>query len=314
MNDYFEQNKKLILQLANTEAGRFLLGLKDKDRIIKISPNSVHQLKDFQNGKSIIQAKFWACDNVAQIFLPTLAKVEIAQDYQPIKDKYEAFLHFSGLEKRLEYPQIYLETANFYSTSEDGKTRHSTISGDWETWDDARGVQGDEGVDKTTGDDGMEAHFEYIAGSGYGLVRGWARFNYTSLPQSAVINSATYKFYGRAYGTTADQGIVIAQGNQGPTLEASDHASYGAEWGRFTTPAGSDQWNSASLNSTGKSAINKGGYTEYAYLNARDFDNQPVSSNGHWGMLWDASEVGSTQHYMEITYTLAGGIFLHNYL
>jgi hypothetical protein len=298
MNDYFEQNKKLILQLANTEAGRFLLGLKDKDRIIKVSPNSVHQLKDFQNGEAVIQAKFWACDNVAQIFLPILTKIEIAQDYQPIKDKYEAFLHFSELERNRKYPQIYLD--DFYTTSEDGTIQRGWVS----TWSDARDGAG-QNINKTGTT--MNARAAFLSGVGYEVYRSFCVTNTSPLPDAAIIISAVWNLsmtQGAGNGN-----LVCCQGTQGDTLELADYQAFvRTDFGRLTNPGAG--WQTLSLNSSGINNINKTGNSYWCFQHHLDFDN--VAPTDQPILIIETSEA-TNKPYLTVTYQ-KGGAFLHNFL
>lgn len=302
----FKERQKELLWLANTEAGRYLLGIKEKEPVIKVTPNSVH-LKLEPN---LFVAKIWTYERVAKEFLPFLSYQEILEKDLNLRleneiEKYKAFLHFENLERNYKYPTIFLKTDSYYSTSEDGYTVNAAPGG-WETWTEARGVQGDEQVDKTETE--YKAYFQRY-GAKYMLHRGWFRIDYSSLSTDADISSATYKFYGRFYNSSdSTSGIVLAKGNQGATLEAADHNSYGAEYGRLDSGlSGSDAWASVSLNSTGIADINKGGHSEYAVLNIRDFNNNEPSTDGYWGVAGvDTSEVTS-EHYVEVTYPLPSG-------
>src|SRR3990167_10504580 len=102
--------KFMNLKLANTDAGRFLLGIKDNRKIVKLTPNSYH----LQNDERSVTAIFYTYNFVERKLQPIIDKIDIADDY--IENEHDAFLHYSGLEeKHWKYPHVYLATDTFNS-------------------------------------------------------------------------------------------------------------------------------------------------------------------------------------------------------
>ena len=71
MNDgYFEKNQKLLLSLVNTEGGRYLLGIKEKEKVVKVSPSSYHLLDGVEGKNLVIRGKFYCYEAIAKTLLP----------------------------------------------------------------------------------------------------------------------------------------------------------------------------------------------------------------------------------------------------
>ena len=69
-----------ISELINSEAGRFLIGEKGKEQIVKVTENSYHKLMGFQDKRPILQAKFFTYNRIEQVFQPIIDKQRIASD------------------------------------------------------------------------------------------------------------------------------------------------------------------------------------------------------------------------------------------
>lgn len=231
MKNYFIKHQKDLLWLANTEAGRYLLGIKNKKRIVKLSPNSFHQLRDFRNDRSIIEARFYTGNTVASILLPILTKMQIAdQEYKKILDKREAFSHFSGLEeKRWKYPQIYLTVSTFigHVTGSGNITK-----GDQSTWTEAR--------DAASGTATPGATSAYIQGTISGglfyVQRVFLPMDTSSLPAGFVVSTATLLTKQSAASRGAGSTAAVVQSTQASntTLANSDFSLIGTTKGSDT--------------------------------------------------------------------------------
>lgn len=93
---YFKTNQKQILSLLNTEGGRFMLGV-DKRPIVKITPNSVHQLVGFEKDRVVLEAKMYTRDCFASLILP-INKVDILDfEYKGKYDREKALHVFQSL-------------------------------------------------------------------------------------------------------------------------------------------------------------------------------------------------------------------------
>ncbi len=106
---YRNNPKSLFRKYANSEAGRYLLGIKDGFPIVKVTPNSYHQLVDIQNDIPLIRAMFYTDNFIQKQLEIPLTKMAIAEEYKHIEKPYEAFVHYAGLELH-QYPRIYLAT------------------------------------------------------------------------------------------------------------------------------------------------------------------------------------------------------------
>lgn len=311
--------------MANSPAGRHLLGIKEKYPIVKVDPNGWHFLVDFKKDKPVYVAKFFCYEKVAKFFLPSLVKMEIYEkEYKKIQDNYQAFTHFSDLERNYKYPQIYLTTTPYYAGAGDGFVwTQSTV---WNTVHDA-----------TTGTADSTGATVYVgvgmSGTNYRIRRGFFPPNTSGLPDSAEISAGLlYLWPPSAVNDSDNDGedyiVVIGETTQADptTLEAEDFDQCGA----INNPTeGSDkidlgnitdgQYNIWTLNATGISWIKKTAADPYTMLGVREghdcLDHAYVGADGTNNSLYiQASEyTGIDQDpYLSVTYTVEGGAFLFN--
>lgn len=267
---FFRKYAKDLLWMTNSEAGRFLLGIKDKDKIVKLSPNSFHQLRDFRNGKAIIEARFSTRNIVAEIFLPLLTKMEIAnREYKHIEKPYEAFLHFSGLEpKRYTYPSIFLVTETF------AEADNVTVRTNHAVWATARGGTGATAFP-------LAQHETSLTAGTYRIDRGFMHFNTAALPDTATITSAFVRINGSA-GADADTvtGHIVSSTAASPPT-ASDWANIGAtSFGSYVFAGFPTGNKDVTLDTNGIANISLTGLSKFGLRTNRDIDDSaPTGTN-----------------------------------
>ncbi len=297
--EWFLKHQKYLLQLANTEAGKYLLGTKDP--IIKLTPNSCHQFVGMQGKKPIIRAKFQTSDWVAEVLAPILTKMDLADRY--ITDPYGAFLHFSGLQLSPKLPQIFLATMNPVSNAADGRIwAHDT------TWAAVRAAASGT-VDATI----FIQAFKENASSFY-IGRGNLPFDTSSLTAGATVTAATLDTYPTAKGD-ADNGatgyITVTQSTFANAIspQATDFPNFGTTEGidaagrADITGITLSATLTFTLNATGIGFVNKTGYTQLALKIGYDNANVEVTGNNY--VQFNSSADVSGKPTLNITYTPA---------
>ena len=110
-------DKQIVLETLNTEAGRYILGEKDSFPIFKFTDNSYHQIIE-NNGKTVLcRAKIFPMKYVRHHFEPIFTKIDIANEHKYAQQLNAAFLHFSGLKYNRFLPNIFLDTATLYGNA-----------------------------------------------------------------------------------------------------------------------------------------------------------------------------------------------------
>lgn len=305
---------KEIIKLINTEAGRHLLGIKDGYPVIKISDNSFHQLVDFRGGRPVIRATFYCRPWIKELFGTIVEKMQIANDeYKFIEDKYEAFLHYSGLEERnYKYPQVFLIQTTFISGAGDGYVRNSGL-----TWSTVQSASTGTFVDSTSAS--QTCALTTFLAPNYYIDRGFFPFDTSSLGASADVTAADFKVYSSG---KIDNGgsIHLVQTSQASntTLTTSDFGSVGGTNGATPKTIASvtiNSYNTWSLNATGLGFIVKTGFTKLGLRASKDFNNVAPTAQDDINNVSYSEDISSKQPNLIITYTLsAGGAFLFNLL
>lgn len=265
--DYYSD----ILTLINTDAGRKLVGITDRDRIFKVSPNSYHLLrkKGYKTGVFFIE------NDIAKIFIPIIDKMRIAQ-----KLSYKAFLHYGDL-KRGSFPQIYLATQQFNSnTAGTGQVRDTEAQATgWATIiGRATGTAADASSDPYAGN--------ILSGGNLTCARGYTPFDTSSIGSGATLipGANTIQLYVNI-NTTTDSltfGVFASTQASNITLATSDYSLIGSTL--FASIAATsltlNSYNTLTLNPTGEANLSKVGFSKFAYRLSGDYNSvAPTGDN-----------------------------------
>lgn len=310
----FKQYERDILVYANTDGGRFLLQQKDKFPIVKVAPNAYfEQLPD---GKT--RGTFWGIDAVSNLFIPTLDKLRIIGEtkYAPsLLEQYEAFLHFSGLERKFfRYGDIYLDTYNPDTSHEDGRVYRT---GNDETWAAQQGGNG-QGAQQGSADPGNEwvqLQTSTTSNQWAQCIRGIAQFDTSAIPDDSIIDSATLGLYiiNRDQ-TIAGQSvnIVDAPTADPTTLAAGDYQTMGStQLATALTLAGmtNSVFNTWTFNSTGRASISLTGTSKYGFRFVSDITNTAPTWASNVGAAmnarWHTTNAGSSKPVLTVTFSSA---------
>ncbi|MGH2612816.1 MAG: hypothetical protein ACRDFB_07175 [Rhabdochlamydiaceae bacterium] len=300
MEEYFKLHQKELLDLANTEAGRFLLGVKDYP-IVKLTPNSVHQLIRFEGEKPIIDARFYIFNRIAKILLPPVEKMQIAKEKE-----YEAFLHFSNLEpKNYKYPQIFLDSSSIYPSAgvsnAEGVLLYSSSA--WFSWATCKS-QTTATTERNNAEDGsLVSHTGSIGNDQYIILRYFFEIDYTSLPSGFTATEVVWNFNARYYHapTTSIDISVMCEGTQSNTLVTSDFGAWGTDLGRDSSGLNGNQgWYSLTQNATGIAYVTSA-KVKYAWVESGDFDNSAPGDLA--GPVFKTASDSTSPPYMTVTYT-----------
>lgn len=308
MNNDFNKYQKDILRFVNTEGGRHLLGISNLP-VIKVTPNSIHQVIGVQGDKIEIQAKFWGVDTVAEQFIPTLEKLSIFNEYKRIEKPYDTFLHFSGLERKYErYGDIYLATDPFTAGAGDGMVyKQSSV------WATARGAATGDGINYTT-PNRIESSANFSSPT-YTIYRCFLPFDTSALSAEATITAATLTL-------TAADAVLNADTCSHTfiqTTQASNTVLGTADYNKVGSTEGASRYAYASwtganvitLNATGRGWISLSSYTNLGVISNRDLDNSAPTGANQANMVPSENGTPANRPILNVTYTLpsASGFF-----
>ena len=299
---WFSDNQKDILALLNTNIGRVLVGTEDK--VVKITPNSVHVLKDFVKNKAVIETRFY-CNNYFSILLqPIFDKIEIANEYKKITNRQKALAHYSGLERHKEFPQIYLSTLVVNPATGDGQSASSNG-----TFSTARSsATGTYYAGRGTFSSHFTQQFECtLSAAVHYIARGFLPIDTSALTAAASISAATLLINVSAYTSNADnQTLGLIETTQAATNTIAD-----TDYDNITlnTPTefatriaiastGNKTW---TLNASGLAFINKAGFSKFGFRSSGDIDNAAFASANTFELSYAGS---ANPPILTITYSL----------
>ena len=294
-----------ILDVLNTDAGRYSLAIKDNLPITKYTNNSVHQLLGTDEEKVYMRGHFWINPQVSQILEPTLTKIDIANEYKHIEDNYEAFLHFSGIEeKRYKYPQIYLDTDSFNSNSGgDGFVAMEAEAVYATARDAATGDTANNTID-------IEVGNSEFAGLYY-ISRGFLPFDTSGLSDAATVTAPCTLRLNNANinGGTANKFYIVSNTQaSGTALTTADYDQLGAvDCGDGLMDFTSLGTQSQTLNATGRGLISLTGFTQLGLKHTGDFENT-TPTGVHRADASSSNDVDAGDRpFLTVTYTLPAG-------
>lgn len=313
MSEIFKKNQKYLLWIANTEAGRWLLGANKDDKIVKIFPNGYSVFKDFQKDKIILQAKFFTWNKVSNDFIPLLDKMLQRKEkineadrlaYYLIDNKYleEQFLHF----KRFA-------TGTFYPPELGNGTCPQRDSGSWAAARDATSCS--EAV--STGATTFPSYVEKTGGV-FHLYRSFFPFLTGNTLAGTTITAGTFTLTDTGAGKSDafTESLVLTGSTQtDPTaLAQADYDNITkdspTEFATRITFASWTTTNTYTLNAAGLLAINKtaAGYTKFCTRGSKDVDNSEPTDGSGFVRCYLAAQTGTSEDpVLVVTYTLPGG-------
>lgn len=287
IDKYFRIFQQDLLQLANTEGGRFLLGIKDKAPIIKIVPFAFHQLVDFKKDIPIIVANFY-WEEKCRVIAEALVKMQTAQGAfilphtmigKPVRiiNPYEAFLHYTMLQNsRKNYPLIMLAT--FDSTT--------FLGGAGKVLDDnatfATMHDGATGDTATAGTYYVEMTKQAAGGTQYRGQRAYLPINTSSIGVGATVTEENIKFNARRAVSAPSENIYIGFTE---TAQATLGSLATSEWG--------NKGAGVNLQGAGWEIITDN--TDAAHdMSISDFSATNVSGNSKFGFRERFYDMGNT--------------------
>ena len=311
---YFKQHQKEIVKLVNSEYGRHLFNIKDKEPIVKVSPNSIHQLMGFEKDRAVVKGKFYCGKPVVAVqLMPILEKMELASKDDKyirhiIENPYKAFLHFAELEKSRYLPQIFL--TQFNVGAGDGATRNNNA-----VYLTAHDAASSNVVDYTSATAGDVGPGQALSGGLYYVGRVFLPADTSAITSVATIVAGgnSVNFYPGSIRNVDSVTLNIVTTTQASTssLVAGDFAQTGTTVNGSATFASltAAQINTVTLNSTGDGNINKTGFTKFGFRLAEDISSTPPTGDsndfGGAGQLSMSEHATSAQRpYLTIIYTV----------
>lgn len=298
---YFTDNQEVLLWLANTSAGKHLIGAKPSDKIVKLSPNSFHRLEAIEKDKFILTGVFRTYENVAKELLPILTMSQIAQ--MPVRDE-KWVEHAAGLSLNNQYPIIYLDSATLYSGTGDGWIIYDGTS----SFSTARNAATGTNM-SYTGSTGFRDVAVYVNAGQYTIGRTFLPVDTSSLTTSATVSDALLKVKVYEFGGTSLNSVVVATTQASTsTLSTADYDAVGSTAFSNTVTLSSTGYKTWTLNATGIAALTLDGWTKMGIRNLQyDINNSDPGTavNNRYVKFYYANNTGTASDpYYEVTYTL----------
>ena len=314
----FKKYQKELLKFCNTDNGRsFLLdnwGGKADGQIIKVTPDSFHEVKDSYEDKLIVQATFFPCS-------PYIKKFAEMLTYLDIMGQTDIPLNELGRYIYLTSPETFNPEAHPETTSVDGRVWVAAQNAIWGT---VRNTTGNNAADNEVDVDLVYADSTTTTNQYATILRGIFLFDTSSLTTNAIISAATISFYGTAKSnglvfTDAHASIALVSSNPAVNIALANTdfnvANFGStryisdfSYAAYSTSA----YNDMTLNADGRAAIAKTGITKFGTMFACDLDNStPAWATGtSTGIRCYYADNGSNKPKLVVTYTLSTGGFI----
>jgi hypothetical protein len=226
--------------------------------------------------------------------------------YQPIAIRYE--LQPDGsilLTKRV--PVSWLQQATFpikadvtlslYAGAGDGRSPLGACV----TWSACHDATSGSGTNSTNNDAEIISDRADAGGTQYRIGRTFEPVDTSSVPADASISSANWNLYGETITNSANLDILSVEGLESSTstLTNSDFPSVGSTaWSSTVTGSSlsTGAYNAIPLNATGIAAINRSGWTKFAFREKNDFDNSaPPGVSDTAFVYYTVDQIGTSQ-------------------
>lgn len=267
----FIRNQKKILEFINYYGGKDILGIKDTDPILKITPNAYCVLKNVYKDKIELQATFETHDKIAQLLYPYLERLILFKD---------------------PYKSVFLNSSTFQVTTGGGRILQLSAA----TWSGAR--------DAATGTaGGNESAVALRTGaSDWSVHRTFAPFDTSGLGVDAILTAATFDFhrseafqpFGNADSTSLEV-VTTTQASATALVNADFNTVSFVSKGSLALSSTSDAaYNPITI--TDLTIINKTGVSKLGAILGRDLSNSAPTGNNAIG--------SATTPKLVVTYTL----------
>ncbi len=286
----------ILLDIANSKVGRFLLGA-DGLPIIHLGMNSYRQYLGWNRGRNYFRTTFFMQPVVAQKLMPIATKIELAVQQNPgfnqpftmigkpitpeefWKRRIEAYAHFAGLEmKNQRYPTILLADS-FNAGVGNGRCRNR--NGNYTTCNTAG--TGDLADYNNSGDHAIWTVNNYIGGA-YEIWRSYYPHDTSALPDGDNMDSGYLHTYVHNKTDNHSGSIVIVQSTQASatSLATSDFGNVGGtSFGSKTLASiSTGAYTDINLIAAGLAAISKTGYTLLATRQIDDINQFAPATDG----------------------------------
>jgi hypothetical protein len=310
---FFERHQKWLLRIANDRLLRWMLGLNRLPKALrdwkieKITPNVIH--RRIVNGKTFKverQAAFFTRPRFAEALAYNLSPLVYFQgmrrwQFSPAGAVGMASLWFL-LRKGLDLPwyaiPFFGTTGNFVMyTGGDGTVEQINES----TWAAARDAASGDTVTWNTNELFIEA--QYSSTWGYSVGRAFYPIDTSGIGVDATISAASMFVY---VGTNQSNGqtlrLVSASQASIGQLEVADFNNIGSTQFGSATPTAS-QYDEIVVDATGRAIIVKDGYTKFAILMGKDFDNSTPTGMDYVQLRFSAYTGTASDPYLSVTYS-----------
>lgn len=193
-------------------------------------------------------------------------------------------------------------TTTFFAHSGDGYVRNGWLA---DTWANVRGASSGSLWNSSSTEFSVHSGFD-SGTTQYVNMRGFIPFDTSSLPDDAVVTSATLHLYASSFpgGNGTTTGIVLGTPASTTNLALGNYDQIGSTEGTDRVSVTTTGWKTYTLNSTGKGWISPTGWTNLAVRTVADLANYaPAHAGGFYIGAFFGTAESSNDPYLEITYT-----------
>lgn len=294
----FQQRQRELLQLANSPAGRFLLDCGVDAPIIGITPNAI-----LYAWKGQFRGEFYAGENRnANILLPILQKLDIAQEHRVLAQAQRSFL------RQAEIPWIFLTE---YEAASGGTGGIYAANATYSTARSASTASGSE--------QGVKNEF---VGGNYEIARWFCPTDFSAITPGSDVTAATGAIYPTARNTTVDDTLKFIVTTQAATnsvanddfdnLTLNSPTTYGT-FGAYST-LNLNAYNSITMDAGFQTLVESGagGYIKMGLRSTGDIDNSTPAARSFLTM----SQTNAQRTKFDVTWTApsGGALFLATFI
>ncbi len=320
--EWFEKHQSKLVRLARSPLGSLVFRFKkmgvrvEQRNIVKITPNSVHEVIEVKDGEIKLHAQFFSRDeyaiNLRYALLPLWWAMH-AWDFFAADNFSLAPQMSFGFSSLTQNPDASHIDIGMWAYHAGGGVSFASVRGAANCDAGGAGVQSSPGVDSTH----CQVRAAWFSNNGFVMGRTILQFDTSSLTSAASISSANIALYGTAQ-TNGDSDsnsfvtIVTATPASLTTTSTSDWANVaygGTEQIDTGTRINTTNWsttgyNTLALNATGQGNISKTGTSKYGIISGFDQLNVAnASTQTEHSANWFSSANASNKPQINVTYS-----------
>lgn len=318
---FFIDHQRLLIKIANSDEGRYLLGIKNNKPVCKVVPNGLHFVEDIQDKKIIASADLWSRYWVAEILRPIIEKTILTyRDFPKINNDPLAVALFQAGLRKGNLPRYLFSNSDIVPAAGDGMCQYLTFTYDFATAHNS--------ASSTSHDDSTASIVCFVCmiqtAPATLINRGFFPVDTSSLTGSAIIipggnffsvmvtnGHDTWNQLSRT-ATLQESTVASTTGLVDTDYDNFTATELATRYPMNTTSIGSRM--NIALNTAGNNFINKIGFTKLCGREGtHDVANSqpPDSSTLQFSIYQSEASTPTDRPYLRVFYSMPSGAFLN---